>query len=57
MQMNMKCQILFSGKTKQKKKQKKNKKTRKNVSKCCLLKFLPNMLSIKILFADMALDI
>ena len=32
----MKCQILFSGKNK------------KNISKCCLLKILPRVLSVKI---------
>ena len=35
----MKCQILFSGKTK------------KNISKCHLLKILPIVLSVKELFA------
>ena len=32
----MKCQILFSGKNK------------KNISKCCLLKFLPRVLRVKV---------
>ena len=32
----MKCQILFSGKNK------------KNISKCCLLKILPRVLSIRV---------
>ena len=36
----MKCQILFS------------RKNRNNISKCCLLKFLPSMQSVKYLAQD-----
>ena len=36
----MKCQILFSGKNK------------KNISKCCLLKILPRVLSVKHSMSD-----
>ena len=41
----MKCQILSSGKNK------------KNISKCCLLPFLPSMLSVKVLSKIAAVDI
>ena len=41
----MKCQILFS------------RKIKKNISKCCLLKFLPSMQSVKMPVTSAADDI